>query len=431
MSARLLPQLPTFSEYDPGAAGEGSLDPLGLSPLSERLADLIAPGLRARMGNPRFTLLMAVGAYAYQPIVNEISTDGTTTPDIAYEWLVVEALDRSADKNAVRGLPGSQKAKAARRANRRLSARNYLAGPSVFGFNGVYRPYALEARIIDQDKSPGANAEELLTAWERDQGLGGFVTGEPHTPGRELRSSLEAQCHDSLEAGLATAPVGGRLYKTLARTLNPQDMGRGERLVHRNFIMNSSSDVRDEISRHLVELPPVNGLTQPEIVDQLLVVASSQAREILTAVAAYETCATRLDNTFRHMLADAVQRGRPFSSTQSDQSTYLRESAELVKRLTDRAVESTVALNESLGLDAQQQFRDFLDVTTVHELVDALIERHRLTQEAKGKRMWIEPLNAGWTVRRPYWSQDRGLTDDEWIHPTRLRTLSAFVEATQ
>lgn len=420
-----------FSEYDPGAAGEGSLDPLGLSPLSERLADLIAPGLRARMGNPRFTLLMAVGAYAYQPIMNEISSDGTTTPDIAYEWLVIEALDRSPDKGAVRGLPGSQKARAARRANRRLSARSYLSGPRVFGFNGVYRPYALDAKIIDPDKSPGANAEELLSAWEHDQGLIGFVTGEPNSPGRELRSSLELHCYDTLKAGHAKAPVGGKLYKTLALTLNPQNMGRSERLVHRNLLMNSESYVRDEISSHLVQLSPVNSLTQPEIVDRLIVIASAETREILTAVAAYETCATRLDNSFRHLLADAVNRGRPLSSTQNDQPIYLRESAELVKRLTNKAVETAGALSESLGLDAQQQFRDFLDVTTVTELADALIERHRLTQEAKGKRMWIEPLNAGWTVRRPYWSQDRSLTDDEWIHPTRLRTLSAFVEATQ
>jgi hypothetical protein len=57
VSAALLEQFPRFSEYDPGAVGEGSLDPLGLGAVADRIADRLAPGVRARMSHPRFVTL--------------------------------------------------------------------------------------------------------------------------------------------------------------------------------------------------------------------------------------------------------------------------------------------------------------------------------------------------------------------------------------
>ena len=54
--------LPALSEYDPPVAGEGSLDPMGLAAISDRLADQLAPGVRARMLRVRFVTAMAVGA---------------------------------------------------------------------------------------------------------------------------------------------------------------------------------------------------------------------------------------------------------------------------------------------------------------------------------------------------------------------------------
>ena len=53
---------PFSSEFDPSEEAEGSIDPLGLQPGYERLADRLLPAVTVRMGHPRFVTAMAVGA---------------------------------------------------------------------------------------------------------------------------------------------------------------------------------------------------------------------------------------------------------------------------------------------------------------------------------------------------------------------------------
>src|SRR5882757_2847050 len=91
----LIDQLPRLSAYDPGAAGEGGLDPLGLGAVADRIADVLVPGIRARMSLPRFVTVSAVGAIAYQTLHELTADQGKTTVDIAFEWLVVEAIVRN------------------------------------------------------------------------------------------------------------------------------------------------------------------------------------------------------------------------------------------------------------------------------------------------------------------------------------------------
>ena len=44
---------PFGSEFDPSEEAEGSIDPLGLQPGYERLADRLLPAVTVRMGHPR------------------------------------------------------------------------------------------------------------------------------------------------------------------------------------------------------------------------------------------------------------------------------------------------------------------------------------------------------------------------------------------
>ena len=165
MKTTLLDQLPRFSAYDPGAVGEGSLDPLGLAALADRIADRLAPGVRARMSQPRFVTLSAVGALACRRLSDVISTDGKTTFDLSFEWLVVESFARDRRANSrerAMGIPGILKARRALEAGRRLSSENYLAGPRVFGFTGVYRPFSADARVLDLDGLPGEAIEQVV-----------------------------------------------------------------------------------------------------------------------------------------------------------------------------------------------------------------------------------------------------------------------------
>lgn len=141
--------MPATSAYDPPVAGEGSLDPVGVAAISDNLADLLVPGLRARMLRVRFVTAMAVGAVANEAVQDEPSADRTSTPAICFEWLVVESLVRWLRTAAPTGIPGSRKARAVIGNDQRLSAPTYLKSPTVFGFHGVYKPFAVDSDVVD------------------------------------------------------------------------------------------------------------------------------------------------------------------------------------------------------------------------------------------------------------------------------------------
>jgi hypothetical protein len=70
--------LPILTLPDHKISGEGVLDPLGVATISDRLAEQVLPGLRARMARPRFLTVMAVCAAACDRIEDQFARDGTT-----------------------------------------------------------------------------------------------------------------------------------------------------------------------------------------------------------------------------------------------------------------------------------------------------------------------------------------------------------------
>ena len=140
--------IPVLSEYDPIELSEGSLDPLALYPIADRLAVKLVPGIRERQLHPLFLTAIAAGAHlcaAYDD--DHVANDGQSPPWQVFEWYVVEGIVRAA-KNGITGLPGRLKASDAIRAGAHLSAARYLKTPNVFGFNGVYRLLARTLGII-------------------------------------------------------------------------------------------------------------------------------------------------------------------------------------------------------------------------------------------------------------------------------------------
>ncbi len=187
-------QLPRLSAYDPSAAAESGLNPLGLAAIADRIANVLVPGLRARMYQPRYVTVSAVGAIACQSLHGLTTDHGKTTPDIVFEWIVVEGLVRHTGDRRTDNLPSSQKAERAKAANGRLSRRTYLSGPRVFGFTGVYRPSSRDAGVLTLDDLPAQNAVRLAKAWERDYYLPGYADGLAGTRGGRLRSEITNAC---------------------------------------------------------------------------------------------------------------------------------------------------------------------------------------------------------------------------------------------
>ena len=176
--------LPELSAYDPGMEGEGSLDPMGLAAISDRLADRLVPGVRARMNRVRFATAVAVGALVCETLVDVLAADGISSPAICFEWLVIEGfVRRFAPQDLPSGVPGSRKARTVIARHQRLSAGTYLKMPTVFGFNGIYKPFGIDAGVVTNELAPGLRCAELTQAWEGKQGFDGFAAAVPGTRG--------------------------------------------------------------------------------------------------------------------------------------------------------------------------------------------------------------------------------------------------------
>lgn len=433
--ATVLAQFPRFSEYDPGATGEGSIDPLGFAALADQIADRLAPGIRARMSQPRFVTLSAIGALACSTIRDMAPSDGTSTIDLAFEWLVVESLARypssDCNPNRLRGVPGSQKATRALRAKHRLGAASYLAGPRVFGFTGVYRPFSQDAGVLDQDDRPGRNALELVAVWEQDQGLSGFLGEKGGAPGFQLRRELERECLSALRAGHVTAPPTGWLMKKIAECMAPQEIGARERTRLRDFIADSRHESRNEISRLLAKLRPPEDASQLQVAQQLAVRATPATRRALEAAIAFENCATALDHAFRRLLAYGMSLGGAFSVVQGTKTPHLGDLALRLPTLAKRAIDYIDAFDPSLTPKVVGCFEWYEETSPPAALIEALIGHHERVQTAKGKRMWIDPLRGRWMVRPQAPRQRLDLLDEVWSHPMRISTLAEFLRATE
>ena len=145
------------------AQAEGSVDPLGLQPGYERLADRLLPAVTVRMGRPRFVTAMAVGACVCEGWdTDAVSADDITPPWLVWEWFVVEAFVRAEESLAGKsGIPGIQKVQRAVRNQRPVSAAAYFKTPASFGFTGVFRRLArgmVRARRCEMNVSEKAGS---------------------------------------------------------------------------------------------------------------------------------------------------------------------------------------------------------------------------------------------------------------------------------
>jgi len=431
-TAALLSQFPRLSQYDPGVTGEGGLDPMGLASVADRIADLLAPGLRARMSQPRFVTLSAVGAVAGQQLTDLVATDGSTTFDIAFEWLVVEALVRLAQTDDAAGLPGSQKARRAIATRERLNAHNYLRGARVFGFTGVYRPFSISERVIDAQGAPGPRAEALVDAWERDNDLSGYFTDRPGSRGSSLRRDLSNAIEQSLRDGQCAAPPTGQLMRRLAVTTTPRGARTRERRELRKLVVGDDEGVRGAMTDLLLRDLPALGTPEHEIAESLFAQASAQMRIRLRAAIDYEDCATLINNVFRRLLVHSgAQANGVVSSRDAGGMEHLRSAAHQLHRRVSRAEESAAAYDDTLAFQVSSAFEAFASPMKAEDLFETLIGRHAAVQAAKGKRTWLDEIAGGWCVRPQYREQVVHDDDSMWVHPMRIATLAQFLRETR
>jgi len=430
-TAGLLAQLPRLSQYDPDVIGEGGLDPMGLAAVADRIADLLAPGVRARMSQPRFVTLSAVGAVAGQQLTGLVAEDGTTTADIAFEWLVVEALVRLGKAEHVVGLPGSQKARHAIAKGARLNAQNYLRGARVFGFTGVYRPFSVAESVIDARGLPGPSAGALVDAWERDYLVRGFSTNQPGSEGAALRRDVAKAIEQSLVKGECSAQPTGQLLQRLASTTMPRGGRARERRELRRLVTGADGEPRSVTTSLLMAALPEIGTPEHEIAASLISRASGHTKVKLRCAIDYEEAATLVNNTFRRLLVHSgAQANGLLLEQDADAMGHLQSAARELPDRVRRAIDSAAAYDDTRALQVTTALSSFEPRMAAGDLFDTLISRHGDVQADKGKRIWLDQIAGGWCVRAQY--RQQSVADDEWwVHPMRLLTLTQFLRETR
>lgn len=425
----LLDQLPTLSKWDPGVTGEGSLDPLGMGSIADRIADHLAPGVRARMSDPHFVARIAISAVVCQEFSELRSTDGTTRADIAFEWNVLESLVRH-QRDELRAFPGRDKTSRALAASDRLSPAAYLRGPRVFGFTGVYRPYCVDSGVLDASGAPGATARALVEGWENDWDLGGFLNCDLSTEGGQLRHWMAGSVAESLRAGESRVEKTTTKAKEFAEFMLRAGEGYNVRRLLREQLVETNHVLRREIVELIDQLPAAAvGASDKLVADAIRPWAGEELTRVLEAVSRFESVAVLMDNCFR----SALSTFRLITPTAIAEDELLIEGARSIRGYADEAITAVAAI-DSIGMELSERVSELVapvrEATGPVQFFNGLAERHLAVQQAKGKSPWITDLGEGWVPRQLYREQSGPRDSGAWMHPYRLATLYSFVEGT-
>jgi hypothetical protein len=429
--------LPILTLPDHKISGEGALDPLGVSTISDRLAEQVLPGLRARMARPRFLTAMAVCAAVCQDLEDQVASDGTTPTFVVFEWLVVEGFTRAGKREDTIRTPGMLKAQSAKDSGVPMSASAYLRVPTIFGFHGIYRPLARQMGIVDEDMRLADNGYSLLKGWQAEQGLAGFLdTSVGAGPGTAVRQLLRSAVEAALAKGCSDRNSQWRGWSLLAEHLSPARIApREARFIHR-LLIDDKAGTRGEVCRLIDEAPLPDDMTEAELVDGVLLdKASSDLRRRLVAISRFEAACTLIEDAFDWIRYISSQSGaRPIQSKEfAARPEVVRLTAELPAAL--REAESSIAdLDHALAIQQEMASlaRALDQARTAEDLFEAILQRHHEVQQDKqpdGKRDWFERAPDGSTlVRIPYRLTREPGPRNYWNRPYRFNAVRSFLD---
>lgn len=425
--------LPFLSEYDIEELSEGSLDPLGLYLIADRLAIKLIPGFRERMRHPRFLTAIAVGAHVCSIYDEDVlASDNVTPPYLVYEWQIVQALayhfKESSDSI---GLPGVNKAMNAYKSNQVLSTARYLKTPNVFGFNGVYRTLARDINLVNEI-GLGETGDKLLRIWEKEQGLEGFYSSD-HGPGNRLLSDLRSAVAEGLKSGTASKGWYWGTNKIISEHLAPYQIGTREGKAMMDAFLNESKPIRKEVFNFLISAEGQSSWkrskSEKEFHDELHKVASPELKMLLVAIKNYEYFARLLQNVFDDLLFHLSGTGSSYLSDLIKLESVERAWKE-IPLIFNLVSEKLSQIDPSIQFE--QSFNLFSESCPIGDWLERLIEHHFNIQRIKssqGKRPWIEKADGGRLLLYPIYLRDKGPTNEnEYVHYYRTIPMWSFLK---
>jgi hypothetical protein len=428
--------VPYRSEFDPEVEGEGSIDPLGLAALADRLADWIFPGMTARMWRPRFLTAMAAASVIVEPFADAVAKDGTTPPWLIFEWYYIEPIARLPEEQiSGQRIPGILKAQQAARDKVPMNRNRYLKTPKVFGFHGVYKTLATHAKVLDNRLMLNENGNQLLEIWAQEQGLSGYRDGEKNQgEGARFRRLFQDAIKASLQSCQTEKPVSWAGAALVLNHLVPNRLGGNERKFLWELLADKRVDLRGELFVSLRDKNLLKKFEEEQSERSLLKGirprVSEELQGRLDAIEAYENFCRPLHESF-----DRLQ----FISSARVPGVIKVNDFEKDQRISEIAsgMKSCIA-NARSGLEAspiQSGFENlvqrFETVRSGGDLFHALSEHHALVQKGKppeGKRSWFESTaNGGMIVRPPFRIDKNPQRREEFVHPYRLVAAASFI----
>ncbi len=448
--------LPQSTPYDPAEDPPGSVDPLGTVTGAEQLAEVLLPGLTARMWRLRLLTLAALAAQVARRLAQG-RDDRFLDARLAFERLFVSAVARQEHnddswRNASRRLPGINRARQALHSgDQPLEQANFLKGQAVNGPYGVIARLAKHIGLVDDAGELGRPGTELLLAWAQDQGLQGLLDEEGQSEGAKWLKKLVRQVADCLDEPRKW-PKYRFGWEDLAQRLRLDDLGTRERKIIHQFVSQDPLGLRPRILDRLAE-PNILGLFR-----QLLQDSYGAAEQAVIARGLGQRPAQMEDEVERALYAtaelidgyesvsvlmEAVFRGLLWGLTrhhgQADRSSVVSEPVLQPMIEKARAVIGREAMRFQRALQAFEQAplvakRGPVDIDRMHTLLDnalaashdrdtcvtSIMERHRSVQKEKHKSVWIEE-DRMWMLMPGFGDiRDEPAWHDYYLHSFRI-----------
>lgn len=426
--------LPSLTAYQSLENSQGTLDPLGLYSIADRLATRLAPDLRERMKHPRYLTAIAVGAVICSEFDEaELAIDEVSQPWQVYEWYVASGLVKRFEKDQphqLLGLPGREKTTRAMKEVLPLSAIRYLKTPSVFGFHGVYRTLAKGIVLLDGNQI-GDFGAELVDTWENEQSLNGFRIGVSGTTGYDFRRKMEEAVRAGLKAGAVAKPWSWDFYNRLAESLAPKSPGKKEATLLYQQLLAGVTESRAEIIKFLLSTKgqEIIKTGSEKNIHAAFLEQAPECKPLLHAIQSYETLCRLLYNAFYEILQWMEKHQSKASITQLKGLHFVKKACNELPALfneTDQLLEP-FTFEAALFAENFQQIRESYSTS---DWVKLLFEHHFRIQKNKppnGRAPWILEhtsdvylLNTGLA--------GAGALTDEYVHQYRSFTLQSFMK---
>lgn len=451
--------LPQSTPYDPAEDPPGSIDPMGTVTGAEQLAEVLLPGVTARMWRVRLLTFAALAAELSKRVAAG-RENRLIDARLAFERLFVSAIARQEEqetdwRKASRRLPGIGLARQALRAGDQPLARaNFLKGQSVNGPFGVISRLARDIGAVDDAGELDRAGTELLLAWAEDQVLPGLLDDQAGRVGATWLRKLVKQVSSYLEDGQNWPAKQWPGWEDLASRLRPDQPGHRERQVIKKLLSIDPLGLRERV---------VHMLGEPEIVSIYRTTVAASDREyveraVLTQgfsraaadddigrtlhassqlIDAYESLSGILESVFRGLLWGLTHNNGQAPRTTVVNNPTLRPFLMQVQSKVGPAVNAFQSRLESFETDPLAAKRRSVDIDRMHKLLDdanaaspsvddcvsAVMDRHVRVQKEKHKGVWIEE-DTKWTLMPGFGDMaDEPLLYDWYLHPYRITNI--------